>query len=266
MKTKASRRRAFPRGFPEPETTDVLRCLRQAGEKRVSGAALAARLGLTRAAVHKRVEKLRAAGYGISGVPRLGYRLSAAPDTLNLKSPAGSLGRPFFRHDVLPSTQDEAKRLALSGAAEGTLVAAERQTRGRGRLGRPWVSPPGGLWYSLVLRPSLSPGRVPALTLVAALDWARVIRRRTGLPAEVKWPNDVWIGGRKAAGVLAEMSSEADRVHWVVLGVGVNVNNPAPRGVRAPAASLSDESGSVFSRGDLLAAWLRAGQKSRRRY
>jgi BirA family biotin operon repressor/biotin-[acetyl-CoA-carboxylase] ligase len=136
--------------------------------------------------------------------------------------------------------------------AKGRLVLADRQTAGRGRWGRVWVSPRGGLWYSLVLRPSIAPDRCPALTLVAALDWVRVLRRR-GLDARVKWPNDVWVGENKVAGILTEMSAETDRVHWVVMGVGVNVNNRPP--ASTDAASVSQWTGPV-SRQELLSDWL----------
>jgi BirA family biotin operon repressor/biotin-[acetyl-CoA-carboxylase] ligase len=159
-------------------------------------------------------------------------------------------------HNALPSTQDEAKRLALGGAAAGTLVAAERQTAGRGRWGRRWQSPPGGLWYSLVLRPRLRPSQVPSLAMVASLDWARVVSRTPGVAARVKWPNDVWVGSRKLAGVLVEMSSEIGRVHWVVLGVGVNINNRLPSGMAVPAVTLARLAGGPVDRGALLAAWL----------
>jgi BirA family biotin operon repressor/biotin-[acetyl-CoA-carboxylase] ligase len=233
----------------------LLAALRRAGGRGVSGSLLGARLGLTRAGVHKRIARLRGDGYRVRGTNRLGYRLDSSSDVL--EAPArGPLGRPFFRFSALPSTQDEAKRLAVAGAAEGTLVAADRQTAGRGRLGRRWESPVGGLWFSVVLRPPLPPDRVPALALVAALDWVRVLRRRTGLPALVKWPNDVWVRGRKVAGLLTEMSSEVDRVHWVVLGAGLNVNNRPPRRTASPAGSLSAFLARRVPRNDLLRDWL----------
>ncbi len=152
----------------------------------------------------------------------------------------------------------------MAEAEAGTLVIADRQTAGRGRLGRRWASPAGGLWFSLVLRPRIPPDRAPALALVAALDWAEVLALR-GVPARVKWPNDVWAEGRKIAGILTEMSAEADRVHWLVLGVGVNVNNRPPRGAATPAGAVRDWAGPV-RRDEILAEWLARFERSCRRF
>lgn len=218
----------------------------------LSGADLARGLGVSRAAVHKRIEKLREAGEKIVGTQRVGYRYKGAVDRWNPAAFQGGLVTEMVSFPTLGSTQDQAKTRAAAGAAEGTLIAADRQTAGRGRWGRVWASPRGGLWYSLVLRPSIAPDRCPALTLVAALDWVRVLRRR-GLDARVKWPNDVWVGEKKVAGILTEMSAETDRVHWVVMGVGLNVNNRPP--ALTEAASVSQWTGPV-SRQDLLSEWL----------
>lgn len=247
--------------------SELAKALSAAKGRYVSGGLLAARLGLSRAAIHKQVEKLRAQGYAVTGTNRLGYRLEKTPDLL-VAGPVA--GWPQGRSTCLAttdSTQEEAKKRALAGAPEGVLVSAETQTAGRGRMGRRWISPSGGLWYSLVLRPPVAPGLVPALVLVAAMDWARVIRRRAGLDARVKWPNDVWVGGRKVAGILTEMSSEMDRVHWAVLGVGVNVNNPAPRTTGGvPAGSLSGLTGRPLARQALLNDWLKEFARSYRAY
>jgi BirA family transcriptional regulator, biotin operon repressor / biotin---[acetyl-CoA-carboxylase] ligase len=244
----------------------LLNILARAQGRYVSGARLARDMGLSRAAIHKRIVKLRAAGHRIAGTNRLGYCLAPSPDLLDPEQFPRGLGRPFVHVPVLPTTQDEAKTRAAAGAPEGTLVCADRQIHGRGRRGRFWQSPRGGLWFSLVLRPALRPSQVPALTLVAALDWARAIRRVTGLKAGVKWPNDVWIGGRKAGGLLADMSSDMDTVHWMVLGVGLNVNNAAPRGTRFPAVSLRSALGRPVSRHELLCTWLALFQASYARY
>jgi BirA family biotin operon repressor/biotin-[acetyl-CoA-carboxylase] ligase len=244
---------------------DLIELLSRRPGTRVSGSDLAQALGMTRAAVHKRVAKLRAQGFRIDGASRLGYRWVGAADRLE----PGGLRRGFVRDvhlfDALPSTQDEAKTRALAGAPEGTLIVADRQTAGRGRLGRAWVSPPGGLWYSILLRPPIAPDAVPALILVAALDWARVLEAR-GVPARLKWPNDLWVEGRKVAGLLTEMSAEMDRVHWAVLGVGVNVANDPPGGTDVPAASLKQWLGDRVTRQELLAAWIDRFSKSYRRF
>ena len=234
---------------------DILDLLKEAGGKPLSGASLGRQFGLSRAAVHKRITRLRAQGHLIGGTPRIGYLLKRRSDRPASGDYKPGWGRPFLFFETIPSTQDEAKRAAAQGAPEGALFVAERQTAGRGRLGRRWDSPAGGLWYSLLLRPPLAPSAAPGLALAAALDWARLLEKR-GLPARVKWPNDVWIGRRKLAGILTEMSSETDRVQWVVLGVGVNVNNPVPKGLLYPAVSLKSETRQDWSRGELLSEWM----------
>jgi len=162
------------------------------------------------------------------------------------------------------STQDLAKEGALGGDNEGLLVWADRQTQGRGRLGRRWSSPLGGLWFSLLLRPKIRPEQVPALVLVAALDWVHVLRSR-GVPAQVKWPNDVWAEGKKIGGVLTEMSAQPDRVHWVVMGVGLNVNNRLPLQPLVPAGAVNEWAPSVRSE-DLLWDWAARFGASKSRY
>lgn len=240
----------------------LLELLSRAGDRRVSGAALARALGLSRAAVHKQVDGLRRRGYRIDGVSRLGYRLEKRPAAAGFR---GGLARSVFHFAELGSTQDDLKARASAGAPEGTLVVADCQTRGRGRLGRPWKSPVGGLWYSLLLRPPVRPEAVPALPLVAALDWVLSLRAEQ-VPARLKWPNDVWCGEKKLAGVLTEMSAETDRVSWVVLGVGMNVANPAPRRARVPAVSLNAATGRKWTREDLLKNWLERFTASYRRF
>lgn len=230
----------------------------------MSGTELAERLGVTRAAVHKRIKKLRAAGHRIAGTNRVGYRWSGATRRLDSTDLKGGCVTQVVHVPVLGSTQEETKARAARGAETGTLVIADRQTAGRGRLGRSWASPVGGLWYSLLLRPALRPNRVPALTLVAALDWVEVLRGR-GVPAGVKWPNDVWADGKKIAGILTEMSAETDQVHWVILGVGMNVNNRPPAATSVTAASVSDWTGPVALE-DVLTEWIGRFSKSYARF
>lgn len=244
----------------------LLQLLKKSEGHFVSGARLAEALGVTRAGVHKNVQRLRALGHAVQAVPRKGYRLQDSPQALDpseLKDPWGKL---LVHKPVMASTQEEAKRRAVAGAPEGTLIVADRQTAGRGRWGRAWESPVGGLWFSLLLKPRLSPAQAPALTLVAALEMARTLQRRTGLTPALKWPNDIWWDGRKLAGFLTEMSAEADRVHWLVLGVGVNVNNPAPKGLGLPAVSLRAALGRTVSRQLILSDWLGSFHEALRKY
>jgi BirA family biotin operon repressor/biotin-[acetyl-CoA-carboxylase] ligase len=240
----------------------VLQVLRSAGDA-VSGEHLAAQLGLSRAAVWKRVHRLKAQGYVIEGSPRRGYRLLAVPDKLLPAEvlpglQARLLQGPVHHLETLDSTNNLAKELAARGAPEGTVVVAEAQTGGRGRLGREWDSPPGlGLYVSLVLRPMLPPMDLPQLTLTTAVAVARAVRRVAGVAPGIKWPNDLLLNGKKLGGILTEMESESDRIRHVVVGLGLNVNNPEfPAELAATATSLTLATGGTFSRVDLLKAWL----------
>jgi BirA family biotin operon repressor/biotin-[acetyl-CoA-carboxylase] ligase len=150
---------------------------------------------------------------------------------------------------------DAARELAKEGAAEGTIVIAETQTRGRGRLGREWLSPQGGIYLTLILRPRISPAYAPRINLMVSIAVASTIRELFGLRAELKWPNDVQIGGKKVCGILAEMSAEMDVVNFVNVGIGTNVNNSMSR-FREVATSLKDELGREISRKRFLSALL----------
>lgn len=157
------------------------------------------------------------------------------------------LGQSVVFSREVDSTNEWAKELAVCGACEGTVVVAETQTRGRGRLGREWFSPTGGLWFSLILRPELHPAEAVKLTFVAGLAVAKVLREVFGLGAETKWPNDVLVNGRKICGILTETSITGEVVDFVVVGVGVNanldVNKVFPESLRKAATSLENELG-----------------------
>ncbi|HSP20358.1 MAG TPA: biotin--[acetyl-CoA-carboxylase] ligase [Myxococcaceae bacterium] len=207
----------------------VLEMLVDSGTDYASGEALSGKLGLSRTAVWKVVNVLRDRGYAIEAVPSRGYRLIRVPDRLTALEilpllETGDLGRTVHAFDSLPSTSELAFRLAAEGAEHGELILAETQTAGRGRRGRSWASPPGkNLYASLVLRPELPPQRAPELTLLAAVAVAEALRGE-GVEASIKWPNDLQVGGKKIAGILTELSAESDQVHFVVLGIGVNLN------------------------------------------
>jgi BirA family biotin operon repressor/biotin-[acetyl-CoA-carboxylase] ligase len=240
----------------------VLKVLKGAPQA-VSGETLAAQLGLSRAAVWKRVHRLQAQGYVIEGSPRRGYRLLAVPDKLLPAEVLQGLQTrrftgPVHHFETLGSTNDAAKDLAARGAPEGTLVVAEAQSGGRGRLGREWDSPPGlGLYVSLVLRPLLPPQELPQITLTTAVAVARAVRRVAGVAPGIKWPNDLLLHGQKLGGILTEMETESDRIRHVVVGLGLNVNNPGfPPELAATATSLTLAVGGSFSRVQLLQAWL----------
>jgi len=243
----------------------IVDMLREA-EGEVSSRALCERLGVSRAAVWKQVEALRAAGYAIEACSRRGYRLVAAPDTpcaaevLPLLA-TRKLGRDCRYVEETGSTNRDAAACAEAGAAEGLTIVAGRQTAGRGRMTRAWFSPPGAnLYFSLLLRPEVELSRAASLPLVMGLAVAEALRGLApAVAARVKWPNDILVRGRKLSGVLCEMQLETDRVRHIVAGVGVNVNlarNELPEELRERATSLKIESGETFSRAAALAAVL----------
>lgn len=240
----------------------VLAFLAEAGDEFVSGEAISDKLGLSRAAVWKHVESLRGHGYRIDAVPARGYRLREIPDRLTALEllpllATHDLGQVLHCFDELASTNDTAKQLAEEGAAHGEVVIAERQTAGRARRGRAWISPPGrNLYFSVVLRPDLPPQRAPEITLVASVALCHAVRR-AGADAGIKWPNDLVVDDRKLCGILTEMAADPDRVQWVVLGAGVNLNTRPedfPEELRAIATSVAAERGQPVPRALFAAA------------
>jgi len=223
----------------------------------VSGEHLSRELGVSRTAIWKHISAIRGAGYHIEALPSKGYRLLSSPDTLSAEEIKGKLnngiiGTDLVHFTVTASTNVEASRLAANGAVEGTVITAEEQSRGKGRLGRTWSSPPGAnLYCSIILRPRIKPFEAPQLTFLSAVATARAIALSSGLKPEIKWPNDVLITGKKVAGLLNEMSAETDRINFVILGIGVNLNMTAeqfPDDLRHPATSLFIETGVKVSR------------------
>jgi BirA family biotin operon repressor/biotin-[acetyl-CoA-carboxylase] ligase len=231
----------------------------------LSGEELARRLECSRAAVWKHVAALRRDGYAIDARRARGYRLVSTPDRLGPAELAPHL-RGRWREVVwraeIDSTQRLARERARAGAPEGTVVVAETQTQGRGRLGRTWHSPPGvNLYCTIVLRPERPPAVAPQLALVAGLAVADAVREASGLDARVKWPNDVLVGGRKVAGVLTEMEGSLERVAFVLVGIGVNVNGAQasfPPAIRRTATSLRAASGRAVDRAAFTGALLAA--------
>ena len=220
---------------------DVLAALRAADGGIVSGESLAAGLGVSRVAIAKHVRHLRERGYEILSVPGQGYRLVASPDVLtddDLESRvASSLVSRVSVATVTGSTNDDAKKLAAAGVSEIAVVVASQQTAGRGRLGRVWESPAGGVYVSFLFRPTLPVAGLSPLPLVVGLGAARGLER-LGADVRLKWPNDLVLDGGKLAGVLLEMAAEADRAQWVVAGIGLNVRRaPMAAGAASGAAT-----------------------------
>lgn len=248
----------------------IVQWLRESFEP-LSGEELARRLGCTRAAVHKHMDALRAAGWTIEARHAQGYVLLGAPDRLDAAALGPHLVGRWRRIVWLAetdSTQRVARELARDGCEEGTCVVAEAQTAGRGRLGRSWHSPPGtNVYLSIVLRPPLPPGRVPQLALVAGLAVADAVAGVPGLVPRLKWPNDVVLDGRKAAGILTEMEAEVERVHHVVAGIGLNVNAAEfPPELAGRATSLCLGVGRLVDRAAVTGALLAAFERRYERF
>jgi len=245
----------------ESHTDQVLSYLYEHRETHVSGQAVADELGVTRAAVWKAVESLRADGYDVESLKARGYRLTGMPDLLGVREITLGLDTRFIGRELhalkeVDSTNTYAARLATGDAPDGTLVVADRQTKGRGRLGRSWVSPAGmNVYASIILRPRITPSDAPMITLTASVALVRTVRGLYAVNAEIKWPNDMLIGGRKAAGILTEMSADPDMVRHVILGVGVDVNMPArefPKEIRDVSTSIMIALGRRVNRAELL--------------
>lgn len=169
------------------------------------------------------------------------------------------IGKEIHHFAEVASTNDVAKKFAVSGAEEGTVIIAETQTGGRGRVGRGWFSPKGGVWFSIILRPEVGPEDALRLTLTTAVAVARVIKKTLRLNCEIKWPNDVLIKGKKVCGILTEMTTSGKIVEFVVLGVGINANvsvDSFPEHLRNSATSLKEELGEEVSRERFLQALL----------
>ncbi len=233
----------------------------------VSGGELARKLGVSRAAVWSHIEELRTIGYDIEASPHLGYRLLGVPDVLHADDMYSRLGRTRIIgreiqvFEETTSTNDLMARVARSGVKEGVVIFAEAQSKGRGRMGRSWISPARkGLWFSVLLRPEIQPQAATQLTIAAATSLARAITLQTGIVPEIKWPNDILIRGKKIAGILTEMSAELDHLKEIILGIGIDVNLEAhefPVALRKTATSIRIESGQMADRAGLAVAILR---------
>ncbi len=203
-------------------------------ENFISAEQLSNKLSLSRVAVWKQIQKLKQLGYGIAVDDRKGYRLISRPDILLPSEIYPGLttryiGQTIYYFPELESTNIIAKQKILNKedkVPEGTIIIAEQQNGGKGRLGRKWFSPPGGLWLSLILYPKLTPSYMPIITLMTAVVVAKIISPLIpNIKVQIKWPNDVLIDGKKVCGILTEMSVVAKNIGWVIVGIGINVNN-----------------------------------------
>lgn len=230
----------------------ILTVIRENGEKYISGEEICKELGISRAAIWKHIEKLRHEGYDIAATPHLGYRFISAPDRLiplevSWKLKTKIFGKKIYSFKKTDSTNTIAYRLAENGEKEGSVVFAEQQTKGRGRFHRAWVSPQGGIYMSLILRPKLEPIKTALITLTASVAVAEAIREVTNLPARIKWPNDVLIDSSKISGILTEMKAEQDTIDFMILGIGVNVNS-SKQELPSRATSIAAQSKTPISK------------------
>ena len=247
-------------------TNDILKYLRE--KEYISGEVLAKKLGISRVAIWKQIQRLKNLGYKIIADQNSGYCLISRPDLLLPQEIKNRLfttyiGRKIYYFPELESTNIIAKEKAThkeEGVNEGTIVVAEKQSAGKGRLGRNWFSPAGGIWLSIILYPQLSPSYIPRITLMTAVAVVKAIERCTKIKTQVKWPNDILINGKKVCGILTEMSAELDLINWVVVGIGVNVNikqQEFPEDIREMTTSLKEALRKEISRVRLVQMFLK---------
>ncbi len=250
----------------DPNHWNILRLLKAKPGAYVSGTLLASHLGLSRTGIWKHIQNLRTMGYEITSHPKEGYRLEAVPDLLlpeevlpNLGT--AWLGNSYHYFEEIESTNDRALSLAAQNAPHGTVVVAEKQTAGKGRLARSWASPSHqGIYVSVLLRVSIPTHEAPQCNLVAALALSRILSRDYALKVSIKWPNDVLLQGKKVAGILTEMQSDQDVTRFLVLGMGINVHQGEKDfegDFRYPATSVALEMGHPVMRAKLLVQFLR---------
>ncbi len=232
----------------------------------ISGEEISQSLNLSRAAIWKHMQELRQLGYEIIAFPHLGYKLVSVPDKLlphEIQYGLGTklLGKRIDYEETVSSTMDVAFKLAMEGASEGTVVCAETQTKGRGRLGRQWASAKGkGIYMSLILRPKFAPVEVAKLTLLCGVALTETIKKTAGLQVSIKWPNDLFVNGKKLAGILTELNAETDRVKFVIVGIGININT-ALAGLPSVGTSLKNETGHDHDRVKIFQEVLRGIEK-----
>ena len=228
----------------------------------VSGDQISHRLGITRQALWKHIQTLKDSGYDIVAVPHLGYKLISSPDRLvpfevTRELNTKFIGKKIYYFGTVSSSMDVAWQLGIKGSCEGTVVIAETQAKGRGRLGRNWFSPKyKGIYLSLILKPKILPNQTPLLTLMSVVSICEAIREKTGLTCQIKWPNDILIHHKKLGGILTELNAETDLSRFVVIGIGLNVNNDK-KTLLAGATSLKEQKKEEVNRLDLLQEILR---------
>lgn len=226
----------------------------------VSGEYLSSTLNVSRTAIWKHIKNLKLKGYIIEGISNKGYKLVASPDLINKGElltllDTTQIGKNIIYFNEIDSTNIKAKELGQQNIEAGSVIIAERQTLGSGRFNRQWASPNGGLWFSLVLRPVLPPTEAPKITQIAAASIFKALKE-LNIDITIKWPNDIILNNKKLCGILAEMKCDMDSVHYLVLGIGMNINlteDDLNEDIRSIATSLKIEFNRQFSRTEILA-------------
>ncbi|MFD1038665.1 biotin--[acetyl-CoA-carboxylase] ligase [Virgibacillus byunsanensis] len=239
----------------------LIELLANAKEQYISGQNLSEKLNISRSAVWKHMKELEKDGYNIEGVSKKGYRILEYPDKLSANTLQWGLntkwlGKTIIHKSVTPSTQQVAHQAVQEDAVHGTVIIADEQTKGKGRMNRSWHSAKGkGIWMSIVLKPEIPPHLAPQLTLLSATILAETLAEFTALEPKIKWPNDIFIHNKKTAGILTEMQAEQDQIQYVVIGMGINVNQDVdeiPEDLRGKATSLQIESTNSWNITELI--------------
>ncbi|MGI1690705.1 biotin--[acetyl-CoA-carboxylase] ligase [Thermoanaerobacter uzonensis] len=240
----------------------LIRLLKENKGEYISGQKLSEQLNVSRTAIWKHINELKNEGYQIEAHHKLGYMLASEPDLLIYEevSPyltTNFIGKNYIHKLVIDSTNNFAKEIA-SRVPDGTVIIAEEQTAGRGRLGRSWISQKGcGIWMSIILKPNIQPQEAINLTQVAAISVVKAIEEVFHVESKIKWPNDIILNNKKVCGILTEMSSEIDKINYVIIGIGVNVNcDNFPEELKGKATSLYLETNSKVDRKKLTASIL----------
>lgn len=249
----------------------ILNAFREKPDQFISGEELSRDCDCSRTAVWKHIEELREEGYRFEAVRKSGYRLLSVPDIISVEQITSGLvtkqiGHHIHAYDVVETTQRLAHEAAAQGAVEGTIVIADQQKVGKGRMGRPWHSPKGtGIWMSLIIRPDISLASAPQLTLLTAVAMSKAIETLLGnIKVQIKWPNDLFVNGKKICGILTELNAEENRVNYLVIGTGINVNHlmsDFPEELHGIATSLRIESGTALKRAELVQAYCRSFER-----
>ena len=245
---------------------DLLNLLKESSDY-ISGEEISQKFNVSRSAIWKQIKSLKDAGYIIEGISNKGYKLISSPDLIIKEDIINNLttnfiGRNIIHYTEVDSTNNTAKLLAKD-SVNGTTIISEIQNGGKGRLGRVWTSPKGGIWTSIILKPNIEPIYANKVTQVAAAALINTLQS-INIEGKIKWPNDIYIQGKKFAGILTEMKCDMDRIHYLVIGIGMNINlkvEDFPDEVRSIATSLKILTNKDFNRNNLLSLFLNEFEK-----